>query len=612
MADSIFLTEPGALRFLLLLPVIVLLYMVRARYRRRRVSSTMLWRSARRDLEARQRLRLPPISLLMLMQLLAVAVGAAALARPALPTQDRTHLVVLVDVSASMEATDVAPSRFEVAVQRARQAIRQARPGDQVSLVRVGSSPTLISSGTEMAGVLAALDHVRPGAAAADVVGALRLAESLIRKTGGHGQVLLLSDGAFGSPFRVPELAVPVDFQPIGVSGENQGITALEVRPDLDGSGRWSAFARVGNFADHPVHLKATAMADGLLLDSRPLEIARGSSAELSFALPPGTRSFALELDSGDPFPTDDRAEVKVDEIQPRRVLVVSRNSEPIEKVLRSLPGVEVSTVMPDSYQGAEGADLVILDGFVPPNLPQADMLIMNPPETAPGFVVKPLGAEAPVLRSKDGSPLIRSVDLRSLRLGQSVQIETPEWAHAVVEGPLGPLILQGDMSGRRTVLFSFDWLLFDLPRMQAFPLLLSNAVAELNPTALPPSVRPGDSVLLRPVADAREVTVEMPDGSRHRLSLDQGARSFGNTTQSGSYRVTWRGSSMGDVSSSFNVNVTEGSLSDIGPRSYYFDHGGMGRAVSTPVPGRQLWPALTLLLLALLTVEWAYFSRRS
>ena len=96
------MAEPAGLAFLLLVPAIVLLYMVRSRYRRRAVSSIMLWRSVRRDLEARQRLRLPPLSLLMLLQILAVLAGTFALAKPALPAQDRTHLVLLVDTSASM------------------------------------------------------------------------------------------------------------------------------------------------------------------------------------------------------------------------------------------------------------------------------------------------------------------------------------------------------------------------------------------------------------------------------------------------------------------------------------------------------------------------------
>ncbi len=611
MADRILITDLSALWFLAIIPAIVLLYMVRSRYRRRRVSSTMLWRSIRRDLESRQRLRLPPLSLLMLLQILAVALGTVALLKPALPAENRTHLVVLVDVSASMQATDVAPSRFAVAVQRAHQAIQQMKPGDQVSVVAMGPSPVLAASGNDKTEALAALDHLKAGTAPADATDALKLAESLIRNTGGQGGVLLLSDGSFDPSFSIPTLGVPVTFSPIGVSGDNQGITALEVRPDLDGSGRWAAFARVANYSGQEAKLKATATADGLLLDTRDLDLGPASSSELSFALPPGTKAFALALDSHDIFAPDSRAEVRVDSPQSRKVLVVSGNASPIQKVLQSLPGLKVSTEKPDTYSDAAGADVVVFDNFVPKTLPKADLLIMNPPSGAPGLTTTPAGFQAQVLRSQQDDPLIDSVDLQSLRLGQNVRLETPEWARAVVEGAAGPLILEGDQEGRRIVLFNFDWSLYDLPRMQAFPLLLSNAMSELNPMALPGNVHPGDSVLIRPLSDATQAVVQLPDGTHRDISLKEGAVSFGETQEVGRYSVTWKGPKLGESASNFDVNVTNETLSNVAPREVSFQQSGLTRGSTAPVPGLQLWPYFAMALLGLMTVEWVYFSRR-
>ena len=379
----------------------------------------------------------------------------------------------------------MAPSRFEVAKALARSAIDQLQPGDQVSLVQAGTSPSLLASGPDGRGP----GSPGPPAArsvSADVASALKLADSLIQKTGGQGEVLLLSDGTFGTSFQLPEIGVPVSFQPIGLSGQNQGMTAVDVRPDLDGSGRWSAFARVANYADAPVQVPAVATADGLVLDTRELQLGPRGSSDLSFGLPVGIKAFALAIQPDGVFAGDDRVEIRVEGLHLRKVLLVSIDPGPMEKVLHALPGLQVSTVSPDQYGDIQGADLVVLDGFVPPVLPDADLLIMNPPLDAPGFVASPARAEASVLRSSRESPLLSSVDLQSLRLGQTVHLETPEWAQPMVEGPAGPLVLQGEQAGRKVVIFDFDWLLPDLPRMQAFPLLLSNIVGDLDPLACP------------------------------------------------------------------------------------------------------------------------------
>src|SRR6185436_15784114 len=118
-----FLAPLALLAGLLALPII-LLYMLKLRRREVQVSSTLLWQMVLRDREANspwQRLRR---NLLLLLQLLLLAALALALARPfyPIPTIATGTLVVLLDGSASMNATDVlgADSRFEAARAAAR------------------------------------------------------------------------------------------------------------------------------------------------------------------------------------------------------------------------------------------------------------------------------------------------------------------------------------------------------------------------------------------------------------------------------------------------------------------------------------------------------------
>ena len=87
--------------------------------RRVRVPAIFLWAELPQAPTGRSRRRRPPFSLLLLLQLLAAVLAALALARPAAAGDPPRHLALILDASASMQATDVAPTRFDAARARA-------------------------------------------------------------------------------------------------------------------------------------------------------------------------------------------------------------------------------------------------------------------------------------------------------------------------------------------------------------------------------------------------------------------------------------------------------------------------------------------------------------
>ena len=105
------LRSPGHLALLGLLVPLVLLYVLRIRREKRRVPSTWLWRSAERDLLAKQPFRrlFPHVSLIL--EALAIAALALAFSRPIVRGGqiDSAHLGIVIDTSASSNAA-VTPS----------------------------------------------------------------------------------------------------------------------------------------------------------------------------------------------------------------------------------------------------------------------------------------------------------------------------------------------------------------------------------------------------------------------------------------------------------------------------------------------------------------------
>src|SRR5260221_9914130 len=141
---------PLALALSAIAAPIILLYMLRLRRRDVDVSSTMLWQQLLRDREANtpwQRLRR---NLLLLLQLLILAALVIALARPfvQVPTVTTGRIALLIDASASMNATDIGTSRFEMARTEARNIIESLNADDSVAVIRVAEGPEVVETYT--------------------------------------------------------------------------------------------------------------------------------------------------------------------------------------------------------------------------------------------------------------------------------------------------------------------------------------------------------------------------------------------------------------------------------------------------------------------------------
>src|SRR3954470_22352103 len=115
---------------------IIALYFLKLRRRPVQVPSTLLWRRSLEDLHVNslfQRLRR---NLLLFLQLLAIFLAMLALAGPRIQgtTGPGQRFVLAIDHSASMSATDVAPSRLARAKDAAK-AVVNAMDADDLAMV---------------------------------------------------------------------------------------------------------------------------------------------------------------------------------------------------------------------------------------------------------------------------------------------------------------------------------------------------------------------------------------------------------------------------------------------------------------------------------------------
>ncbi|MFN8637700.1 MAG: BatA and WFA domain-containing protein [Chloroflexota bacterium] len=602
--------QPAAFWLLGLIPLVVILHLLRAAATRQLVPSTFLWRDLGRDPEVARRWRPPRLTLVLLLQLLAIAAASFALAMPRVTTPPGRHLVLVLDASGSMLATDERPTRFDEAVRRARLLLVGLGPSDVATIVRAGPRPRPVVTAVDSLTAQGALGDVRPGGGTTTMREALFVASDLARRSEDRTpEIVVFTDGAFVDPGDLSTLGVSTRFDMVGRDGNNRAVTGLSVARQPGGPGTQSAVARLANYGDQPARVGLSLFVDDVLSDRRDVDLAAKGSTVAAFEVPAGTRRVAVKLAGGDSLPSDDFAEVSVDIGFVRRVLLVTRRPEALERALRAIPDLTVDTVTPEKYDGS-GAEIVVLDGVIPNTLPSGQLIVVNPPAGQKLLTTKPEIQGVQFSDFDPRHPLLQSVDLSAVRLAKASPFQTPAWARVVAESPGGPLIVEGREEGRSVIGLGFDPSASGIDRMIAFPLLVANAISFLGGGDLAPSLIPGRTVTLPVGPGISSISLEMPNGEQKRLTPEQGSVRLEEIELPGRYVIRESGVGAGEPRI-FAVNMTDDVESSIAPKQ-------RPAVTVPPKPGSEsiltpleIWPYLLTGVLLLLVFEWWRFGRR-
>ncbi|MCW5756794.1 MAG: VWA domain-containing protein [Phycisphaeraceae bacterium] len=213
---------------------VLALYMLKLRRRPVRVGSILFWERAVRDAQGNVPWRMVRPRTQLLLQLLAIALLALALGRPAVPGRLGGRVLLVIDRSASMNAVDggAGRTRFEAAREQLRDLAGTLAAGGRARamVVALGREAVPLTPWTgDRATLLGALDAVRPGdeeASGEALAGLLGLALGLpdgaepdeAEAFGPQDRlvVVLASDGGLAAPARPMPANVVLRLLPVG------------------------------------------------------------------------------------------------------------------------------------------------------------------------------------------------------------------------------------------------------------------------------------------------------------------------------------------------------------------------------------------------------------
>ncbi len=392
-------TTPLALLGLLFVPAVIAMYLLKLRRDEAVVPSTLLWTRLVADVEANapwQRLRR---SLLLLLQLLLVIALALLAARPFLerPAGLARDIVLVMDTSASMAATDVVPDRLTAAKQVAIDALKDLPTGGKVSLIAADRTARIVvNESGDLTRVRQAIESIPVTESRGDLGDALELASKLAARSG-DAQILVATDAALASK-PTGRVAAPVKVLSVGRDRKNQAIVALAVRTAPSAVTR-SVFVSVANLDLTAASRRLELWGDDRLLEVRDVKLDPQARSDVIIDdLPREVGTVEVRLVGPDPsvqaapdqLAVDDRAWAVIPPDRTRLVLVVGEGDPYLETALSFLPDVELFGVTPAEYgpstERKDGRpwDLVIFEDFLPATLPKTPVLAIAPPRSGP------------------------------------------------------------------------------------------------------------------------------------------------------------------------------------------------------------------------------------
>jgi len=635
-------------------PLLLLLYFLKLKRREQIISSTLLWKRAVQDLQVNapfQRLRR---NILLLLQLLMLLTILFALARPilSLTTGPGQRYVLLIDRSASMNATDVKPTRLDVAKKQANVFVESLRSKAFFSL-RERSDETMVIAFDSRAKVMcnftadkrqliSAIDAIKTGDGNSSLAEAVVVArafaqspgvEQSIRSAEEPAQLVLFSDGQIHDLDQIVVGSDELSFHCIGESSENITITAMQARRSYEDPDEINVFAALANYGTEAVTCDVQLSTNGDVQAVRSVTIPPSKTDSASDVAKPGkvTVNFTLlHAEAGvlevrhlrsDILSCDDAAWAILSPPKRLSVLLVTGGNVVLESALKACPLARLDPCSPAGFDAMDHSvlsveqpyDVIVLDNHLPAELSRCRYLVFGrPPDDIDVSVPQQLENQV-IVDWRPKHPVLKYVNLTNLFAAKCYKMLLPRDAEVLAEFNESPALALVRRNGGVFLLAGFDVLQTNWPFEPSFVLFCYNAASFLgmqvgqNQQA---NLQVGEPIIVEGLPAETTAQIAGPGLSNRQIKANPaGSIRFPGTGRVGVYSL----SIPDQVPKLFAVNLLDSQESNIEPLRQIVLSSRPIEAQQRPLSRSNLplWPFLVGLALVLACLEWLVYNYR-
>lgn len=564
------------------LPVIGF-YILKARLRKRRVSTLLFWDQIFEEKRQRSLWQNLRHWLSLLLQLIFIALLVMALTDPIsrLQQQSGQELILVIDNSASMQVVDAesGKSRLDQAKEEAVKLAQGLRAGDSAAVMTAGSRTQVISGMTDFGPtVIEAVQAIKATDGPTNIDKAI-LAARRLSPDADRRRIVVLSD-ACGQKFdetdssdgdegagagetrpagfvstSADETSADSDVYwiQVGDDSDNVAMTLFQARRSTVDPLGYALLVEIRNYSDSESEGRLKLQLDKDLVDVIPYKLEpNGTFRRTIQATSQSGGILTGTLDSEDGLTVDNIARAVVPKRPTLPVTLVKKTDDDcyyLKSVLNSVPLLELTEVSLEEFNAKQAAEtegsqiaqgLTVFNAVVPTRMPGGPVLFVGPESNGP--VVKRDDVEVPaweignelesalVAKQADESPLLMHVKMQNVLVMGARDIRVAENWHAATSlletAEAASVLVSVERESGRVLILSSDLDSSDLPLRIAFPVMVTNAVNWFlrQSNEIHPAIHTGEMATIAwdqsEIDDGQELTLVRPDGQHAPVAI--------------------------------------------------------------------------------------------
>lgn len=591
-------TNLWPLFLLLTIPPVIMLYILKRKYKEEIISSSLLWKEVYKNTRANTPWEKFKKNILLLLQIIIILSVILALMSPFISIGGRSYknVIIVIDNTASMNTIyNDSNSRLEQGKTLAKEYLNSTKEGTNTYIISYdGTSNLLLNGDFNKYNATSIIDKISTSYSSGDISDVVSFVKAIGDGVGEEYEALIFTD----KQMAISDINGRIVY--LGNSGLNASVDNVSHKFVDD---KVKVIANVTNNGDSLYEGDFSLYNGEELAAVEGVSLQVGESKTLSFELDSLNSNYLKgELSRKDILMEDNTYYHVVNENKVKKILLVTDENVFLEKAFGVIENTEVyKTNDVSNITNNDEYDLYVFDNKMPEVMPsKGSILFINPNSNELFNVLE--GGEIGQATAVKGS-VSSYLENTQFTLSEYNIIETPYYGTNILTIDDNSIGFKGEINDRKIAALSFDLHSTDFALKKEFPILIYELGEELISTGMVYSnnFKAGEKIVVKSSDFESEINVTYPSGEIKDLKSGE---EVNGELALGIYKIN-----QNNNNESFSVNFPTSSESDTSVETIG-ENDNIVHGKSNLKSGFNLTPIFILLAMLVVAFEWILYKK--